>query len=328
MNQPPELTIVLPFHNEAAGAARVLRAVAAAAGPVVASYELVAVDDGSTDGTRDQLLACAADLPVRIVSLARNFGKEAALSAGLDAARGRAIIFMDDDMQHPPALIPELVARWRAGSLIVHATKRHRQREPLGYRLGAHAFNALFRRATGLDFRGQSDFKLIDATVAAALRRLPERNRFFRGLVTWVGYPSSTVPFDVQPRAVGTSKWRPGSLWLYAVRNLVAFSSAPLYWSAALGAGFMLAGGLLGAQTLWNYLAGVAVSGFTTVILLLLIITGLGFLQLAVIAVYLAAMYNEVKGRPLYVVRSLDEPQPQIAQPGGDLQPLADGDGI
>jgi dolichol-phosphate mannosyltransferase len=300
----PELTVVLPMYNEASVAEQSVSAIENQIAADVGSYEIVCVDDGSSDNTAE-LINRLADRNPRIVPvhLSRNFGKESAIAAGLEAARGRAVILMDADLQHPPELIHQLLEKWRAGFDVVNAIKQDRGREPVLNRIGARVFYALMGRAIGQRLQGDTDFKLLDRQVVDALLKCGERNRYFRGLVAWVGFRVARVPFKVAQRASGDSKWSFASLAQYAIRNAVAFSSVPLRMVAWLGLFTVLAGAILGVQTLYNYFSGIAVSGFTTVILLIIMLCGLILLSLGVIAVYISHMYEEQKSRPIFLVR-------------------------
>ena len=267
------------------------------------TWEIVAVDDGSTDDTLAVLEAARADLPIRLVPLCRNFGKEAALTAGMDASVGDAVVFLDGDLQHPPGLIPAMVEKWREGFEVVHGVREEREREPLLYRTFALGFYRLFRGIAGQDLRGHSDFKLLDRQVVDALRDCPERNRFFRGLVTWVGFRTCAIPLTIQPRAGGATKWSFAQLFVYSLRSITSFSSRPLYWIAGMGLALLALGIPMALLTFYRYFAGQAVDGFTTVILLLIILCGFIIFFIGIIAVYLAQLFDEVKNRPTYIVR-------------------------
>ena len=307
----PDVSVVIPVYDEQESIGATLDAVREQLVVAGGSFEIVAVDDGSRDGTLEQLeKAAKADPNVRVVPLSRNFGKESALAAGLDASRGRAVIVMDADLQHPPEVIPLLIARWREGNDVVSAVKEARSREGLTYRVFAGLFNALMGSAAGKSFRGASDFKLLDRQVVDALAACSERSRFFRGLVTWVGFRTVEVPFTVRPRAAGRTKWSVWGLVRYSMRNLIAFTALPLKLVATAGFVTLVLAAVLAVQTLWRYLSGRAVSGFTTVILLQLILGGLLLTSVGIIAIYIAEIYDEVKRRPAFVVRKTrDEPR-------------------
>ncbi len=304
----PDVSVVLPVYDEQESIGITLAAVREQLTTTGATFEIVAVDDGSTDATLARLEELSRTEPgLRVVRLSRNFGKESALTAGLDAARGRAVVVMDADLQHPPDVIPRMVALWREGHDVVSAVKATRSGEGLLYRALAALFNSMMGSAAGRSFRGASDFKLLDRQVVDALAECSERSRFFRGLVTWVGFRTAEVPFTVQRRVAGRTKWSVWGLVRYSIRNLVAFTALPLKLVA--GAGFVtlvLAAGLA-VQTLWRYLSGRAVSGFTTVILLQLILGGLLLTSVGIIAVYVAEIYDEVKRRPVFVVKKARE---------------------
>lgn len=278
------------------------------------SFEVVCVDDGSSDDTFETLGRLAAqDSRLRALQLSRNFGKESALLAGLDATRGQGVILMDADLQHPPEVIPELVRNWQQGYEVVNGVKHRRGQESLVYRLLA----ATFHRLMGRDFKGASDFKLLDRAVVEALKELPEKTRFFRGLVHWVGFKSTDVPFEVAPRIAGSSKWSLTALVRYSLRNLVAFSALPLRAVASLGFSTLIFAFFLGLWTLYRKLIrGDALTGFTTVILLQLILGGLLLSGVGVIALYVAAIFEELKARPTYIVRkSTDQPPHDANKP-------------
>ena len=300
----PDVSVVIPVYDEQESIALTLAAVREHLVATGGTFEIVAVDDGSADGTLERLEAAAREDPnLRVVPLSRNFGKESALAAGLDASRGRAVIVMDADLQHPPEVIPLLVARWREGNDIVSAVKEARSGEGLTYRAFAGIFNSLMGSAAGRSFKGASDYKLLDRQVVEALAQCPERSRFFRGLVTWIGFRTAEVPFTVQKRAAGRTKWSTWGLVRYSLRNLIAFTALPLKLVAAAGFVTLILGAGLAVEALWLYVRGRAVTGFTTVILLQLILGGLLLTSVGVIAVYVAEIYDEVKRRPTFVVR-------------------------
>jgi dolichol-phosphate mannosyltransferase len=302
----PIISVILPMLNEASNVDRALEQITAELETDGRAFEIVCIDDGSTDATA-VLLQKAADRDSRVVhvTLSRNFGKESALAAGLDASRGEAVIVLDADLQHPPDLMRSMIARWDDGFDVVEGVKSEGRfgDQRLLYRLSAGMFYLLMGKAAGDRLRGSSDFKLVDRAVVDALAQFPERHRFFRGLVAWAGFRVAKIPFQVRKRSAGTSKWSTTQLAVYALRNVVSFSSTPLRLVAWTGFGTLLLAALLGAQTFWNWWMGIAVTGFTTVILAVVWLGGLILLSLGVIAVYLAQMFDEQKGRPVYIIR-------------------------
>ncbi len=274
-------------------------------------YELVLVDDGSPDDTWRVIVGEAkTSHAIRALRLSRNFGKESAVCAGLEHARGDAVIVMDADGQHPPSLIPEMVHLWQSsGADIVEAVKRRRGRESLSSKLGAQLFYFILNKLSGFHFKGASDFKLMNRKSVDAWRRMHERNMFFRGMTVWMGFTTAQIPFEVVPRSVGQSTWSVLKRLKLALVGITAFSSFPLHLVTFAGIIFLGLSVLLGVETLYLKLAGRAVSGFATVILLELIIGSLLMISLGIIGEYLARIYEEVKGRPRYLVKESIEPE-------------------
>jgi polyisoprenyl-phosphate glycosyltransferase len=297
------ISLVSPVHDEAGSLDRFVERIREVLDPVHPTFELVLVDDGSRDGSWDAITALAAfDPRVRGVRLSRNFGKEAALVAGLEAARGGAAIVLDSDLQHPPALLPEMLAHWRAGADVVEAVKRSRTGQSLPTRAAGATFNRVFSRMTGVDLTGASDFRLLAAAPLEALRTLPERALFFRGTSTWIGFDRVQVPFEVEARTAGRTRWSLRSLVGLAVDGITSFTAAPLRVVTAAAGLFALFALGLAIQTLVRFLQGDAVQGFTTVILLLLVQGTVTLLGLGIIGEYVARIHDEVKARPRYLV--------------------------
>lgn len=268
------------------------------------SYEIILVDDGSWDNTWEVIEALKIGFPqLQAIRFTRNFGKEAAIAAGLQHAHGQAVIVMDADLQHPPALIPEMVRIWAAGEAdIVDAVKSDRGSESLPRRLGAMLFYASLDWLSGYNLSHTSDFKLLDRRVIAAWREFDEREMFFRGMTAWLGFRHAKISFVVPARSCGGTRWAKLRLMAYAINAVVSFSSKPLHLITLLGVSFFIGATLLGLQTFYRYFTGSAVSGFATVILLLLIIGSLLMISMGIIGIYIARIYDEVKGRPRYVV--------------------------
>jgi glycosyltransferase involved in cell wall biosynthesis len=318
------LVVVVPVFNEARVLAHSLPEILACARAAHPGEEvfLVAVDDGSRDASRDVLAAVAAkDGALRFVSFTRNFGKEAAIHAGLSLAvetlKAQLVVVIDADLQHPPSLMEAMVSEWRQGAMVVEAVKRERGRESLLRGLAARVFYGGFTRLSGLTLEQDTDYKLLDRQVVTAILRMGERARFFRGMVRWLGFPGTRIEFDVGERAGGATGWSPWALARYAWRNLTSFSSAPLSLVAGLGGIGLVLGAALGLKALVDWVQGRALSGFSTVILLQIIFSSLVLLCLGIIGSYIARIYDELKGRPHYVLRPEDVAR--ITAPPGEV---------
>jgi glycosyltransferase involved in cell wall biosynthesis len=300
----PLISVVIPVFREAAQIPGLVTSVRNHLNETGARYELVLVDDGSPDDSWATITAEAKrDGNIQALRLSRNFGKESALCAGLEHARGDAVIVMDADGQHPPSLLPEMLSRWRStGADIVEAVKMRRGRESMSSKLGALLFYGLLNKLSGFHFKGAADFKLMNRKAVNAWLEMPERNVFFRGMTVWMGFKTAQVPFEVVPRSAGQSAWSALQRLKLALVGITAFSSFPLHFVTLAGGVFFLVSVVLGVQTLYLKLVGRAVSGFATVILLELIIGSLLMISLGIIGEYLARIYEEVKRRPRYVV--------------------------
>lgn len=266
-------------------------------------YEIVFVDDGSKDATWMEIEnAGKEDEHVNGVHFSRNFGKESAMMAGLENAGGDCVVVMDCDLQHPPETIVEMYRLWQQGYEVVEGVKRTRGKESVFHKMSAGLFYKMISKAVKIDMSHASDFKLLDRRAVEALLEMPERNAFFRALSSWIGFKTVSVEFDVHEREVGESKWSTKSLIRYAISNIVSFSSAPMMLVGFTGIlGFLFAV-ILGIQTLVNYFCGNAVEGFTTVILLILIMGSFILMGMGVIGYYIAKIYEEVKCRPRYII--------------------------
>jgi glycosyltransferase involved in cell wall biosynthesis len=314
------ISLIIPVYNEAPLIANNLAMILNAANGDWYTLELLVIDDGSIDATAQEVgLAIALDKRIQLISFTRNFGKEAAIHAGLTHAKGDAAIVLDSDLQHPPALIQQMLQFWRQGIAVVEAVKTDRGTETVRHGLLARSFYALFSRFAGMDLHGHSDFKLLDRLVIDAYLSFPERQRFFRGIIGWAGYPSAQLPFSVPARAGGgASHWSRLKLLQYAIRNLTSFSSVPLKLVSYFGIGTLLLGAIIGINSLVQKFRGNAVDGFTTVNLLIIITSGAILLSLGIIGHYLARLYDEIKARPTYLLKP---PQKTSRESSNQLAP-------
>ena len=297
------LSVILPSYNEEKMIAKATARMAEILQPEKIDYELLFIDDGSRDGTWAQINEAAEkDSHVVGVHFSRNFGKEAAMFAGLEQAKGDCCVVIDCDLQHPPEKIGEMYRRWEQGYEVVEGIKEDRGEESGLHKFAANSFYGLISKATGMDMSSSSDFKLLDRKVVDTLNSLPERNVFFRALSFWVGYKKTSVSYCVQERTEGVSKWSTKSLIKYALTNISSFSSAPLHIVTVLGFIMLAVAFVLGIIALVQKISGVALGGFTTVILLLLFSASVIMISLGIIGYYIARIYDEIKGRPRYII--------------------------
>lgn len=297
------LSVILPAYNETGLISRAAERIGDVLRSANIPYELIFVDDGSTDGTWDEIAKVAeTDSTVQGVGFSRNFGKEAAIFAGLEAATGDCCAVMDCDMQHPPEKLPEMYALWQQGWEVVNGVKADRGRESGLHSFAAKTFYKLMSKAIRIDMSRASDFKLLDRRVVDTLLGLTERKPFFRAMVSWVGFRSTDVEFCVAEREQGKSHWATLSLFRYAISNISSFSSAPMQIVTGLGVLTFLFSLVLGVQTLINWASGNAMDGFTTVILVLLLIGSILMISLGIIGYYISQIFMEVKDRPRYLV--------------------------
>jgi len=316
MTPVPLLSIIIPAYKEQEGLEAAVARIDECAKPLCA-LEYILVDDGSTDETWkviERLAAKHANL--RGVRLSRNFGKEAAISAGLDAARGNVVVTIDADLQHPPELLPEMFACWQAGAKVINTVKRTRENEGPVKAWMTRRYFGLFRRLAGLDVGNASDYKMLDREVVECVKKLPERERFYRGLISWVGFEQKTLMFDVAPRVAGFSKWSSTKLIGLALDSIVSFSTAPMQLMTFMGVGFAALAAALTVRTGWLWATGSAVPGFTTVILLLIVIGSVLMLGLGIIGIYIAKIYEEVKQRPGFIVQQTTPVVPTLREIG------------
>lgn len=298
------LSVIVPVYNEEDVLPSLLPQLAQTLAKIELPHEIIVVDDGSTDGSWPILLAQAGRQDnLVLLRFSRNFGKEAAIMAGLHQCVGDAAIVIDADLQHPPGMLIEMTRIWQAGDVdIIHAVKSADANAPLLDRLTSHAFGRIFKRMTGYEIRGATDYKLLDRRVIDVLSDLKDYSLFFRGTTLWLGFRHRELPFELGNRRGGRSKWTSLSRLRLGISAITSFTALPLHLMSIFG-GISLAFALLmGANTLYNKLNGEAVEGFTTVILLILIFGSITTLCLGVIGAYLAKIHDEVRARPQYLV--------------------------
>jgi len=302
----PDISVVIPAYNEGEGVDHALTTIAGILQTVSGDWEIIVIDDGSRDNTYERVCLYAQTEPkVKGVSFSRNFGKEAALLAGLKYSRGKAVVAIDADLQHPPELIPEMLSKWRDGAKIVHAVKRSRKTDSVGKRLAAVAVNQIISRLGGINIHNSSDYKLLDREIVDILVcQLPERERFFRGLSSWIGFREEYIEFDVSARIENESKWSFWSLVELAITALTSFTSVPLRIITFLGLMTLVLGFAVASDALWSWHQGQAVSGFATIIITLLLIGSFIMISLGIIGEYIAKIYEEIKARPPYLIKS------------------------
>lgn len=297
------LSVIIPAYNEQENISNTAKVISGILDDAAIAFEIIFVDDGSADDTWAEIAAVSrVDHRVRGIRFSRNFGKEGAIFAGLRAVDGECAVLIDCDLQHPPELIPEMYRMWESGVEVVEAVKASRGREGLMYKMFAKSFYKIMKRSSGLDLDGASDFKLLDRRAVDALNEMPERLTFFRALSSWVGFSTEQIEFDVKPRAAGKTKWNFRKLFRFAVNSITSFTDLPLHLITLVGVVFAVFAAVLGVHTLVNYFCGNALEGFSTVILLILIVGACILIGIGVLGFYLSKIYEEIKQRPRYIV--------------------------
>ena len=320
------LSVVVPVYNEEAVLPEFHRRLSAVLERLDCAAEVVYANDGSRDRTRDLLQDLhRADPRVAVVDLSRNFGKEIAMSAGLDHAQGDAVVVIDADLQDPPELIPDMLRAWREGSDVVLMRRRSRAEESWFRRTIARVFYRTIDRMSATDIPPDvGDFRLMSRRTVEAVRRFPERSRFMKGLFAWVGFDSVIIDYDRDGRHSGRTKWNYWKLWNFALEGITSFSDVPLKVASYVGLATALVAFALGAfYAVKTLIYGDPVQGFTTLVVVVLFLGGLQLMALGIIGEYLARMFIEVKQRPLYLVARLMPPTRPLPPPAADL-PAAD----
>ncbi len=301
------ISVVVPVLNEETGIKVNVKTIIENI-PKNEEYEVVVVDDGSKDSTWEKIRELSVENNNIIgVRFSRNFGKESALMAGLAHTTGDAVITMDSDLQHPPEYIPELINKWHEGYKIVEAKKKKRMKESFFYKISAGLFYNTLKKLSGLDMANSSDYKLLDRSVVDKIVKFKEGQLFFRGIVDWIGFSKYTMEVEFKEREIGKTKFKFKSLFRLALNAITSFSSSLLYITAVIGAIFFVLAVVMGIQTLVNKILGNALEGFTTIILLQLLIGSLVMFCLAIIGIYIGKIYEETKGRPQYIVSEISK---------------------
>ena len=321
----PQLSVVVPMYNESENVETFYARTRAVLDGIGLSWEIVCVDDGSRDDTLAQLLALhRADPRVKVLELSRNFGKEIALTAGIDAAKGEAVVPIDADLQDPPELIGEMVARWREGYDIVYATRIEREGESWFKRATASGFYRLMTRLADVDMPANTgDFRLMSRQSVDALKLLRERNRFMKGIFAWVGYRQFRLEYKRDPRRAGSSKWSWWRLLRLAIEGFTSFSTAPLQLATWLGlAVSALAFAYAVHRIVYTLVTGIDVPGYASLLVTILFLGGVQLITLGIIGEYVGRIYQEVKQRPLYLLRAVHG---EVLDP--PIEPIAPADG-
>ncbi len=299
------ISCVVPAYNESKNLGVLLPALQAVLGRTQANWEVVVVDDGSRDATASVMKAWTRNPGFRYVQLSRNFGKEPAITAGLQAAAGNVVIILDADMQHPPELLPAMLDRWQAGVDMVYAVRENRDDEGWSKRFGTRLFYSMMAGSHGVQVPPHAgDFRLMDRAVVDALLQLPERNRFMKGLYAWVGFPSEAITYTPDTRQFGETHFSHWKLLRLALAGLTAFTTWPLRAVSITGFLVSLCSFAYGLYIVVEYLMFLnPVSGWPTIVTILLFFSGINLISLGIVGEYIARIFDEVKGRPLYIVR-------------------------
>jgi len=299
------LSVVIPAYNEEKSVERAYYTISEILRDADIDNEIIFIDDGSKDSTYEKIESLS-DKEKNIYGLhfSRNFGKEAAISAGLAGAKGDCVVVIDCDLQHPPEKIVEMYRLWQKGYEIVEGIKKTRGKEGKMRGFAAKSFYSIISSMVGFDMSNASDFKLLDRKVVDIINKIPERRGFFRAISFWVGYNKATVEFDVNERQEGTSKWSGIGLMKYAVSNISAYSTAPMQIVTILGVMMLIITAFVSAWALVDKIRGIALEGMTTVIIILIFIGSIMMISLGIIGYYVARIYDEIKGRPKYIVSS------------------------
>lgn len=305
------LSVIIPAYNEEENIQRASKTISSVLEQACIEYELLFVNDGSCDRTWEAIEAEAnKSRRVRGIDFSKNFGKESAIFAGLAEAKGDCCVVIDCDLQHPPEKIVEMYRLWQQGAEVVEGVKESRGEESRVHSFAAKCFYRLISHAVQIDMSRASDFKLLDRKAVNVLLTMREKHVFFRALSSWIGFQTAQVTFEVRERAAGKTKWSVWSLVKYALQNIASFSSLPLHIITFLGVVVLVMSVILGSVALYQKAAHIALDGFTTVIVVLLFIGSIIMISLGIIGYYIAKIYDEIKGRPRYIIsKTCGEPK-------------------
>ncbi len=298
------ISVIVPCYNEGIVLKKSVDEIIKNLTSFTDKFEIILIEDGSEDDTFKVIQEIVeANESVRYLRFVRNFGKESAIHAGLINSKGKAVVIMDADLQHPPELLKRFYDYWKTGEFkIIEAVKKYNSKGNAISKLISRLFNYFMLKLSGLKMEGASDYKFMDRVVVDEILNMPERNRFFRGLVKWTGYKTKQIFFEVPPRIGGESKWSKLSLFKLSISAISSFSNIPLYITTSLGIFTLVFSFGLSIHTLYNKFFGVAVSGFTTVIIIILLLSSLIMISLGVIGIYISNIYLELKHRPYFII--------------------------
>lgn len=297
------LSVIIPAYNEEKMIFKAAKKISDILNEALIEYEIIFVDDGSKDNTWSEIISVYNESDdIKGIKLSKNFGKEAAILAGLESSIGECCVIIDCDLQHPPKKIIEMYRLWEDGYEVVEGIKSDRGNEGLFYKYSAKFFYKLISKATDIDMSKSSDFKLLDRKVVNVIIGMKEKDTFFRALSSWVGFTSTTVKFDVKERTEGESKWSKWALIKYAMNNITTFTTFPMQIVTILGGVVFIISIILGLQSLYQKISGQALEGFTTIIIIELFIGSIIMISLGIIGYYISKIYNQIKERPRYII--------------------------
>lgn len=300
------LSVIIPAYNEEKNINRTSKKISELLVKNNINYEILFINDGSKDETWVEILkACDRDENIKGINFSRNFGKESAIFAGLESSKGDCCAVIDCDLQHPPEKLVEMYNLWRQGYEVVEGVKKYRGKEGNLYKGFSKLFYKIISNLSGIDMHNASDYKLLDRKAVNVLINIKEKHLFFRALSSWIGFKSIQIYYDVNDREIGETKWTPIKLIKYAISNITSFSTAPMQVVTVFGVLFLIFSIGLGIQSLYYNFIGKAKEGFTTVIMLLLIIGSIIMISLGIIGYYISKIYEEIKGRPNYIISNI-----------------------